>query len=181
VFVDGVKVASIDQHSEIWDFQRTWISDLLTSGTHLLRIKLVSGSMASIDAIKVVSAPTILSAGTYDDANPAITYVGSWYSMTGADGYYQNSQHYTVTVGGSAQAYFTGRQIGLTYLAGPSGGIVDVYVDGVKIGSIDQSSQSWEFQKTWTSVLLTAGNHTLSLVYVSGGSMASIDGITVIE
>ncbi len=69
--------------------------------------------------------------------------------------------------------------IKLTYLAGPELGIVDVYIDGVKVTSLNQYNADWIWQATWTSDLLTAGNHTLRIVYASGGSMVSLDSLTV--
>jgi hypothetical protein len=77
---------------------------------------------------------------------------------------------------------FTGTQIKLIYLASSMSGILDVYVDGVKVGSIDQHSGGWDWQQSWTSGQLSAGTHMLRLVYASGGSdtLASVDAITVI-
>ena len=88
---------------------------------------------------------------------------------------------YAPTVGDLAQVVFTGRMFKLSYVSGPILGTLDVYVDGVKITSIDQHSANWSWEKTWTSDLLAVGgDHILHLVYGSGGSMVSLDAIEVI-
>jgi hypothetical protein len=80
------------------------------------------------------------------------------------------------------QLSFSGEQLQLAYRAGPTAGQVDVYIDGVKVATIVQTSATWMWQKTWTSELLAAGEHSLRLVYASGASgssFASLDRITV--
>ena len=59
---------------------------------------------------------------------------------------------------------------------------MDVYVDGVKVATIDQHSEGWEWQQTWTSELLSSGTHSLRVVYAGGGSswsFGNLDSITV--
>jgi len=181
VYVDGAKISSINQYSETWDWQAAWMSELLPAGNHNLRLVYVSGGFVSIDAIQIMDAPITLSPDTYDDVNTAFSYSGSWHTMTGVVGPYLNTLHYSYRVGDSVQAYFTGQQIKLSYLSGPDAGIADIYVDGIKVGSINQYSVNWEWQKTWTSDLFAAGTHNLKVVYAGSGGFAGIDSIQVIE
>jgi hypothetical protein len=184
VYVDGAKVGSLDQSSTTWAWQKSWTSDLFPSGTHNLRLVFASGGFMSLDSIEVITEPVLLTAGTFDDAQAAFTYDGSWLTMTGATGPYDGTLHYTYGIGDSAQVAFTGQQIQLSYLASPDSGLVDVYIDGIKVTSIDQHSDVWEWQKTWTSEVLSAGDHSLQLVYISGPSTwsyISLDAITVIN
>jgi hypothetical protein len=86
-------------------------------------------------------------------------------------------------VGDAIQFSFTGQQIQLSYMGSPESGLVDVYVDGTKVASIDQHSDVWEWQQVWTSEQLTAGEHSLRLVYASAPttwSFVSLDAITVV-
>ncbi len=135
----------------------------------------------TMDGDKTVTATFTENApnGIYDDTNAAWTYTGAWQSLT-ATGPYLDTWSYSTTIGDFAEIAFTGRQFKLSYLVGPDSGIVDVYVDGVKVGSVDQNSASWAWNGTWTSNLLAAGNHILRLVYASGGSMVSLDAFAVI-
>jgi hypothetical protein len=182
VFVDGVKVSTINQYSANWEWQKTWTSDLLPAGDHSLRIVYASGgSIVSGDAIPGISPAVILSTGDYDEADPAFSYEGGWLTMEAVTGPYAGTLHYSFGLGETAQVNFNGRQIKLTYLAAPTAGIVDVYVDGVKVIIIDQSSANWDWQKTWTSDLLPAGDHSLRIVHTSEGSnsFGNVDAVTV--
>jgi hypothetical protein len=185
VYIDGAKVVSIDEHSDNWEWQKTWTSDVLAAGTHSLRIVFASGpdgGFTSLDTLQVLDAPTILAPGTYDDGDPAFLYTGNWLTMNSTSGPYQDTLHYTYSIGDTAQVAFTGRQIQLSYFAGPDAGIVDIYIDGVKVTSLDQHSDNWTWQQIWTSELLAEGAHSLRIVYATGPvgtGFGSIDSIVV--
>jgi hypothetical protein len=184
VYVDGVKVGQIDQSSPGWGWQKKWTSDLFPAGTHNLRLVYASGveSFVSLDAIEVIETPVVLGAGTYEDVNAAFTYDGSWGTMTGVSGPSEGTLHYSYAVGDSVQVSFSGEQVELKYLGSPESGVVDVYVDGIKVASLDQTSESWDWQRTWQSDELAAGDHSLRLIYVSGPStwsFVSLDALTV--
>ncbi len=57
VFVDDVKIATINQYSGVVKYQETWTSPILSAGPHTVRLVLLSGYMIDIDAIQVMSAP----------------------------------------------------------------------------------------------------------------------------
>jgi len=57
-------------------------------------------------------------------------------------------------------------------------GVLEVYVDEVKVASIDESGTG-AWQQTWTSDLYAAGTHTVHLVH-AGGPITDIDAITVL-
>ena len=148
-------------------------------GEHHLRLVFASGIFASLDGMEVITAAVTLSEGIYDDTNLGLSYSGSWQSMTGVVGPYLETLRYSYRVGDAVQAYFTGRQIKLSYFAGPDAGVVDVYVDGVKVASLDEHSSSWDWQATWTSELLSVGDHSLRIEYRSGG-FVSLDALEAI-
>ncbi len=177
VYVDEVKVDSIDQNSTDWVLHKTWVSDLLSEGDHILRMVYASGgSLVSLDAFSVVP---ILSTGTYDDADTAITYVGAWQILVDPNTYL-GAWRYSPTTGDSGQFVFSGRQISLNYLPGPTLGTMDVYVDGVLVTSINQYSANWAYEGSWTSDLLSEGVHKVRIVHASNADMVSLDFITVI-
>ncbi len=60
-------------------------------------------------------------------------------------------------------------------------GIVDVYVDGINVGSVNQYSADWSWQTTWLSDLFPAGDHSLHIVYAGGVGMIDVDAIEVID
>jgi YD repeat-containing protein len=131
-----------------------------------------------IQAIEDVIPPSGLTAGTYDDTDAAWIYSGDWATYNGT-GPYADTLHYSTTVGNSAEVYFTGEQFSLTYTALADRGVVDVYVDNVKVVSLNEGGPgSW--QQRWFSDPLAPGNHTLRIVHASGG-VVDIDAITIIE
>jgi hypothetical protein len=179
VYIDDVKVASIDANSPILHWQKTWSSDVLTSGLHTLRFVHVSGAYSDIDAIEVLATPASLLPGISDDANALWTYTGDWWTYDGA-GPYSDTLHYSTTVGDSAQIMVGGsQQIKLTYVTGYDRGVIDVYVDEVKYASIDANSPIFSLQKTWTSGVLTSGYHKVRFVHASG-AVTDIDAIEAI-
>ena len=116
-------------------------------------------------------------AGTYDDTDPAWTYTGAWSTYTGA-GPFNGGLHYTSTPGSYAEITFTGSKFTLKYLQNTNRGLLDVYLDGVKVATINQYGPlSW--QKSWTSASYANGVHTLRFVH-AGGAYVDVDAITII-
>ena len=179
VYVDGVKVGSIDQNNSLGGWQTSWTSDLFPAGDHSLRLVYASGGFTNIDALEVMANPVMLSTGVYDDADTAFSYTGSWYTMTGVTGPYSDTLHYSYGIGESTEVNFTGRQFKLSYLATPSSGLMDVYVDGFKVDTINESHEAAGWQTIWSSDLFPEGDHSLRLVY-AGGGFTNIDAITVV-
>jgi hypothetical protein len=58
--------------------------------------------------------------------------------------------------------------------------LIDVYVDGVKITTINANSSSLQWQQTYTSPVLSAGNHTVRFVHAGGGTHVDVDAITIL-
>ena len=59
---------------------------------------------------------------------------------------------------------------------------MDVYIDNVKVGTINQKELGQTYQKRWDySGQLTSGAHTLKLVFVPTGnrSRGSLDAVIV--
>ena len=137
VYLDNIKVASVNQYRPDYLWNETWVSDLFPAGDHTLRFVYASdGSMANIDSIEVLT-PIVLPTGVYDDLASSINYTGAWAAIVTTGGPYQDTWRYTNTFGDFAQLDFNGRQFKITYLAGPDLlGIMDIYVDGVKVVSL---------------------------------------------
>ncbi|WP_079063285.1 beta-galactosidase [Streptacidiphilus griseoplanus] len=103
---------------------------------------------------------------TFDDPDPALQYAGSWshvagQSYTGGD--YKNTESFSKKAGDSVTVPFTGNAVRWIGSKTDNHGYADVYVDGVKEATVDDSgnqSQAVLFQKTG----LAAGAHTLKIV-----------------
>ena len=179
VYIDGVKVASINAYAPGFNWQVTWSSDILSSGFHTVRLVHASGDFIDLDALEVIATPASLQPGIADDANALWNYNGAWTAWTGA-GPYSDTFHYSSAIGDSAQIVVSGgQQIKLTYLTADNRGVTDVYIDGVKVNSIDAYSPGFNWQVTWTSGILDNGLHTVRLVHASG-AYTDLDAIELI-
>jgi FtsP/CotA-like multicopper oxidase with cupredoxin domain len=176
VYVDNVKVASLDENGP-GSWQQKWTSAPLGAGTHTVRFVQVGTAVVDNDAIEIIDTATILPAGVHDDVHTGIAYSTNWYTYAGP-GPYADTLHFSISPQESAQFSFVGKQFTLTYTEMSDRGIFDVYVDGVKVGSIDENGPG-AWQKTWTSDLYATGTHTVRLVHASG-SILDLDAITVI-
>jgi hypothetical protein len=121
----------------------------------------------------------VVGPGTYDDADPAWSYTGSWVTYSGSEPY-NGTLHYTNGVGDSVQLLFHGSQFTLTYAKASNRGSIGVYVDNVLVGTINAHSSSTLWQQTWTSPSLTAGVHTVRFVHAGGGTYIDVDAITIL-
>lgn len=120
--------------------------------------------------------PLPSTAGKYDDNDPVISYSG-WLSHA-LSGMYYNTEHYSQIVGNSASLTFNGGGITLYFRkAGPFGKI-DVLIDGVSIGVVNQYSATESRGQSWVSQDLTPGDHILTLVHLSGTTVV-LDAIQV--
>ena len=136
------------------------------------------GSHCDIGAYE---APPLVAVGPgmYDDTDPAWQYTGNWTLYDGA-GPYNNTSHYTNTVGSEAELQFNGTQFTLTYVKAWNRGLIDVYVDGTKIDTINSTSSTVEWQQTWTSPVFAAGVHTVRFVHAGGATYIDLDAIEII-
>jgi len=124
---------------------------------------------------------------TYDDTDPALQYAGTWshvanQSYTGGD--FDNTESFSSVAGDSMTVPFTGTAVRWIGSRTNNHGQADVYLDGVKQTTVDDSgsqSQAVIYQATG----LTDGPHTLKIVvdgtHTSGSTdnFVSIDAIDV--
>ncbi|MEW6404538.1 MAG: hypothetical protein AB1649_22300, partial [Chloroflexota bacterium] len=118
--------------------------------------------------------PSAVGSGTYNNTHIAWQYSTGW-SFYSGDGPYDQDFHYTGTVGNYVDLIFTGRGLIFIYTASPNRGLIDVYIDGSKIDTIDAYSATTEWQSTWISTTLTNGTHTVRFVHAGGGTDKNID------
>lgn len=111
-----------------------------------------------------------------------VTYTGNWtYSTNRPYGNYNNDLHYTYAVGAAAEYPFSGT--GIQYFAETQGnaGTVDVYLDGVRQGSVDLRTPSRLAQQlVYEKTGLANGPHTIKIVNTSSGA-ASADMFRILD
>ena len=127
--------------------------DLLTGHT-------TSTAVFHVQLQKVTTAYT-------DDGDAALQYSGNW-SMSSLAGTYGGTHTKSTTVGDSMSYTFNGDRLTLYYLRNTNGGMMDIYIDGIKVDSVNQYNATTIFQDTWTSSILKNATHTVKLVHASG-------------
>lgn len=114
------------------------------------------------------SATAVSGTITYNDQDPAFSYSSGWSDLTDARAYNGQIKR-TTTVGSSVTFSFTGERFSIFYKSGSLYGIMEVYVDGVLVHTLNQNTSSSVYQQRWSYVgTLSPGTHQLRLVYSSG-------------
>jgi hypothetical protein len=117
----------------------------------------------------------------YDNKDSAFVYSAGWVeevSPYAIDGSFAR----TSTNGASVSFPFTGQSFSVIYKGGPSYRTIDVYVDDVLVGTIDERHSNSTYKARWDYPdPLSPGQHTLKLVFVttSSSSNGSLDAVIV--
>ncbi len=178
VWVDGVKVDTIYAYSSYLVWQATYTKSNLSNAVHTVVFKNggPSGYYMDIDAIQVFAA---VPAGIYDDTDPAWTYTGSWTPVT-TTGPYNGTDHYTNSTASSASFTFIGTSFNFKYVTASNRGNIEVWVDGVKVDTINAYSSALTWQVTYTKSGLAGGVHTVVFKHGGpGGYFIDIDSIEI--
>ncbi|MNG04150.1 hypothetical protein D3C84_872610 [compost metagenome] len=94
-----------------------------------------------------------------------LSYTGSWYISGQPEGYYNETDHYTVSAGSEAQYTFNGTSISWYGVKGFDHGKADVYIDGVLDATVDLYQETRAQQTLcYTKSGLTDGSHTITIV-----------------
>lgn len=119
----------------------------------------------------------------YESSDPALIYFGTWETSNNkpaSDGSFMMTTENEASV----MITFEGTSFSVLYTGGPAFRTMDVYVDDVLAGSIDQKTDSRTYQLRWDYTgQLEPGSHVLKLVFVtdntSGKTKGSIDAVIV--
>ncbi|MFF7187375.1 beta-galactosidase [Streptomyces sp. NPDC008222] len=134
-------------------------------------------------ALDFNAQPSADTSYTWDDPDSALQYTGSWshvadQSYTGGD--YKHTESFSNKAGDSVTVPFDGTAIRWIGSKTDNHGHADVYLDGTKAATVDDSgseSQAVVFQKTG----LTPGAHTLKIVVDGTHSSGSSDNYVAID
>jgi len=185
VWLDGVKVDTVDTYASSYAHRQVlWSRTGLANTTHTLEIKVLgtknvlsTGAVVIFDAIDL--GPTY-----YEDSDPAVTYDGTWVSGTSAAAS-GGDYHYSYSAGSKAKLSFSGTDV-VTLIGsyGPSYGKAEVWLDGVKVDTVDTYASSYAYQQVlWSKTGLADTTHTLEIrvlgtyEYRSSGAVVVVDAI----
>jgi hypothetical protein len=136
------------------------------------------------DAIALAGVP--YGTGTYDDRNIGWVYTGNW-KLVNNNNARNNTLHISSGLNDSALFYFTGNQFVFSYITGPLGGLVDVYIDELYYTTIDQFTPFGSIRYFTSPILPLAGGpyvpplpgpHTVRFIHMTGVQM-TVDQIYI--
>ncbi|MFN6201339.1 MAG: hypothetical protein ACK496_02525, partial [Acidobacteriota bacterium] len=184
IYVDGVKVTDVDAFNATLAWQAVYHQTGLTNGNHTLEIRHgggPAGSIIDIDALEVISPPTPVGVGTYDDNNYNWTYSGNWSTASGLTGPYSGTLQFTANLNATASIQINGSAFRLRYTRNQYRGILAVYVDGAKITEINAYLATTAWQGVFQRSGLASGIHTIEIRHGGGpaGSIIDIDALEV--
>lgn len=112
-----------------------------------------------------------------DGKPPTITFSGTWTTQTGswASG---GQQRFTSGVNASVsfrKEFLAGQHIGLVMAKGPARGSADVYVDNVKVGTVNTNAGANDNRRIMFDRKMTAGIHTVKTVNLATAGHPRID------
>lgn len=116
-------------------------------------------------------------------AETSATRTGTW-KTTSSSSYLGGRALYSGARGASARWTFTGRSVGLITKRATNLGALYVYIDGVKVATVDTKSSTTAYrQLLWTKAWNTSAQHTIKIVVAgtSGRSTIVIDGIAYVR
>ncbi|WP_232187174.1 LamG-like jellyroll fold domain-containing protein [Cohnella silvisoli] len=171
IFIDNVYQTTVDAYSSGWNAQQTLYSITgLPQGTHTFKAVKQSGSYLIVDAMKVYYGSNVI-----DDSSASIAYSGGTFSSSNqlANAINQ-TEHWTMTAGASAEYSFTGDSVKYFGSKNTDHGIVDIYIDGTPTTSVDTygPTRQWHtelYAKTWP----TSGPHKIKVVAKNQKNAAS--------
>ncbi len=125
----------------------------------------------TLPAVTQPSAETI-----FDDKNENFIYSAGWLDVAAKQAY-GGSYKQTTQNGATASITFTGQSFSILYKGGPAYRKMDVYVDGALVATLDENLAVSTYQPRWDYPgQLTAGTHTLMLVFVIKPGFANNNG-----
>ncbi|NMO14774.1 cellulase family glycosylhydrolase [Pyxidicoccus fallax] len=178
LWVDGVKLAEdpTSPYSFTWNAtagQHSLVAKALDTAGNLGTSATVNLSVVGQQLVDVQVNDAVVGTGLEQ-----FLYSGTWQTGTGT-AKYQQDDHYTSTTGASYTVRFNGTQARLYGSAASHHGIASVSIDNGTPVDVDFYASTRQDQKLlWTSPVLSAGTHTLT-VTVSGRKNAASSGIII--
>ena len=164
VWIDGVHVADQNCYAIAPCFLVYFTKMGLSAGSHTVVFKHGGGgTYIDIDAITIYPMPV---SGVFEDDAPQWTYWG-FTSATNVPAASANHYRYSSSADPQVKAEltFVGVAFKFSYLSGPDRSLHEIWIDGVKVTTIDAYQAGDQIRATYTSPLLVYGTHTFKLTH----------------
>ncbi len=183
VAVDGGTPQTVDNYSPTRDASGiVWNSPVLSRGTHTLTIvntgqhnTASTGTNVTIDRADVTpDNEVVIDGNVTGKGNDHFHYGPHWGLTTGVPDMFDGTANWSHVAGATATFRFTGTQVVLHAVRDPDQGVMTVAIDGGKPHSIDNYAPIRDAAGiVWTSPVLAAGPHTLTIVNTGRRNHAS--------
>jgi len=175
VWIDGALVASdVDCYAPEADKTLSaviWESAPLADGAHTIEIRLMgrknalsSDYIVVLDKFEVLGSVPVGLGTRIDDSTATPGYTGTWMVRINPT-YFNKTYSYSRWTNAAFTVSFTGTRVSWIGPRTPNYGIADVFIDDVKVATVDcyranLALQGWR-EVVWQSDVLTPGAHTL--------------------
>ena len=122
-----------------------------------------------------VPDPVIVSAGVYDDADPAIVYQGRWSQNPGFSQTYSHTITYSNLPGSLVRFAFQGSSLTYIYTRAPNRGKAEVVIDGARKAVLDLYSPETKWQSRTEFRNLGAGRHLVVITLLEDKNPRATD------
>jgi lipoprotein-anchoring transpeptidase ErfK/SrfK len=182
--VDDVKLKTINAYSGNTTCQKTYTSPAFTEAkSHTVVIKNISpaGKYIDIDAMEITLAPSPARPGIYDDVDPLWLYSANWTAATASDAYAGTFHRANTKYSSATFVFQTSGRFVLYYQKGRDLGAFTIYVDGVKLKTINAYNNTAAFQQKYISPIYADYKvHTVVIEKTSPtGTDITIDAIQI--
>jgi parallel beta-helix repeat protein len=140
----------------------------------VLMLALINGGTTG--AVAQGNSATVI-VSYFDDRAPEWKYLGGW-KIGASTLAYKGGSHLSTKIGDSASILMLGSSFSLMYTRGLNKGRISIYVDNVKLATVDQGYIQTVYKAVWNSPLLNAGRHVVRVVHATG-NLVDVDAIKV--
>ena len=175
----------------------------LATPTQIINTPTIPPTQASLTPTQIVSSPSAspipaspttlpisptpqeptqppVSGTKYDDQDSVFVYSSGWQDISDLKAY-NGSYKKSFKRNAYVTMSFTGQTFSILYTSGVNFRGMEIYVDDVLVGTLNQKSSQTGYQQSWTYPgQLTPGTHTLKLVSKNKGeTYTSLDGVVI--
>ena len=178
IFIDNIFLATLNQYAPETNSQSLWSSPVLVDSNHLLSIIHSGEGEVTLDSLDIDPEMEFLNPGIYDDAYVNIDYSTHGWQADETQEAFNQTLHSSLNIGSSASLGFTGSQFSVLYSSYLNHGIMDIFIDGILFDSLNQFSETLNYQNKWYSGKLSHDQHVITLKHAQGENI-DIDGIFI--
>jgi hypothetical protein len=180
--LDGADLGAEDA---VAPFSMSWDTTGVSSASHTLTAvaRDAAGNLSTSAPVTVTVSNTAPPSSTrVEETDPAVAYAGTWFHGNTTFAWSGGTASFARGPASQASFTFTGTQVTWIGWRSPQAGIARVFVDGALVAEVDQFSATQAVQEpVFTSAVLAAGSHTLTIEATGTANPSATDTIVVVD